>query len=519
MSIGRATPQEHEASTAGPLSVSTQPAGSRIGRLTPLSSVARAGVRLGELIGRRGFVLGCVCYLGLAALVLAVPAYWPAVGNGVVTDQDGTVTFVDSKSLAWHDGLRIGWQQGAFSGPVAAVSADDSAAMPSLADPSVEAILYVSPDGSSEIWVASHPADLATRLSVLLPAVGLCLGAGGLWLLRLRRSSRYALAASTLLSSPIFLSWCPGPVSALAILPAAFGLGFARYGYRSLVWPDTGSKTTEPWPWTAGSLVAIVAAILAGTWYRSLTIGLVWAVGVAGVLTWLALLHSRIAVAGADPETRPWRSRLRAVTLDMVPFARPVAERSARTEREKLASDLHAEVLPAIASTAADLERRGATAEAETLRSLAGSVRDLVSARRLPVLEDRGLVEAAEWLAESIEDRTPLRVEIEVHGDAPRRPRTVERAAYRVLQLALDNVIRHAEASTVRVSIGGDAHSLELSIADDGRGIGDRKSTTSSPKGHLGLSDMFAETESIGGRLELGPNSPEGTLVVMRWPG
>ena len=62
-----------------------------------------------------------------------------------------------------------------------------------------------------------------------------------------------------------------------------------------------------------------------------------------------------------------------------------------------------------------------------------------------------------EWLAERVEDRSDVRVEIVVDGGdgvrspgvaRPVRPRGTERAAFRVAQLALDNVVRHAPAST-----------------------------------------------------------------------
>jgi signal transduction histidine kinase len=204
----------------------------------------------------------------------------------------------------------------------------------------------------------------------------------------------------------------------------------------------------------------------------------------------------------------------------MLPFSDRVRRRGAQAERDRLASDLHAEVLPAIASTVAALEQRGATEEAERLRRLAGSVRDLVSDRRLPLLEDGGLVAAAEWLAESIQERAPLTIDIDLRGDTgTRQPSVVERAVYRVLQLALDNVIRHAEADNAFVSIAGDARSLELVVADDGRGIGAETVARAMSAGRLGLADMRAEAESVGATLEVGPRAPSGTIVRMSWRG
>jgi signal transduction histidine kinase len=210
----------------------------------------------------------------------------------------------------------------------------------------------------------------------------------------------------------------------------------------------------------------------------------------------------------------------RTVAFEMLPFSDRVRRRGAEAERDRLASDLHAEVLPAIASTAAELEQRGATHEAERLRSLAASVRDLVSARRLPMLEDRGLLAAAEWLAESLQERASLTIEIDLRGyTGARQPQRVERAAYRVLQLALDNVIRHSQAANASVAIAGDSRSLELVVADDGRGIDRSDAARAMSAGRLGLADMRNEAESVGASLEIAPRSPRGTVVSMRWHG
>jgi signal transduction histidine kinase len=123
-------------------------------------------------------------------------------------------------------------------------------------------------------------------------------------------------------------------------------------------------------------------------------------------------------------------------------------------------------------------------------------------------------------LAESIQARAPLTIEIDLGGDTgTRQPGRVERAAYRVLQLALDNVIRHAEADNAFVAIAGDARSLELTVADNGRGIDTDTAARAMNAGRLGLADMRAEAESVGAKLEVGPRVPCGTLVKMMWPG
>ena len=98
-----------------------------------------------------------------------------------------------------------------------------------------------------------------------------------------------------------------------------------------------------------------------------------------------------------------------------------------------------------------------------TSASAVDEVEALLLARRSIVLEEMGLLAGLEWLAERTEDRSDVRVEILVDGGpafpspgaAPpaRPPRDVERAAFRVTQLALDNVVRHAPGASVSVRL------------------------------------------------------------------
>jgi signal transduction histidine kinase len=129
-------------------------------------------------------------------------------------------------------------------------------------------------------------------------------------------------------------------------------------------------------------------------------------------------------------------------------------------------------------------------------------------------------VAAAEWLAESLQDRTTITIEIDLAGsDGMRQPGAVERAAYRVLQLALDNVIRHSGAATAFVHIQSRAHSLTLSVADEGEGVAHDSLVRAASAGHLGIADMRAEADSVGASLTIERRSPQGTTVTLKWHG
>ena len=156
---------------------------------------------------------------------------------------------------------------------------------------------------------------------------------------------------------------------------------------------------------------------------------------------------------------------------EVVPGREAGRAEAAEDERGRLAADLHAEVLPSLRRALVEAEAGGTVERlAADLRAAVDEVESLLVSRRSIVLEELGLLAAVEWLAERVEDRSAVRVEIEVgaaDADGGRPPREVERAAFRVAQLALDNVVRHAPGATATVAVAASAAGVRLRI--DGR--------------------------------------------------
>ena len=468
------------------LRTESEPAGLSVSRL---ASAAVRRLRTGLL------PLACAVFVASAALsLLVLPG--DAVGTGVTSNSLGVVTNVDPNSVAWAEGVRPGWLVGESATNIG---------------------IYTH--GEDQRLVATGvPASGPVSLPSLIPALILLIGAGLAAAAGQRRASSTLAVAAAVVAAGVWATRSYPTGDAFAVLP----IGFAA----ALSWQMADGVGIRP---ISRPLPALNAVALAGLVVASgaafagagLAFGLVAGVAAASIVlvacAWPGVVRWRAAAAVAAGATSPLVVA-RAVAVDMLPFSDRVRRHGAIAERNRLASDLHAEVLPAIASTAAALERRGANDEAEELRGLAASVRDLVSDRRLPVLEDSGLVAAAEWLAESLQTRAGLTIEIELDGyDGTRQPQTVERAAYRILQLALENVIRHAQAVNATVSIAGGGQSLALTVADDGKGI-DRKSAVRAMNvGRLGLADMRTEADSIRASLEIAPRSPKGTTVSLRW--
>ena len=207
---------------------------------------------------------------------------------------------------------------------------------------------------------------------------------------------------------------------------------------------------------------------------------------------------------------------------ELVPGREAARAAAAEAERGRIAADLHADVLPALRQALAEAEAGGTVERlAADLRSAVDEVESLLTTRRSIVLEELGLVPALEWLAERVEERSPVRVEIEVDEAGPsdgRPPREVERAAFRIAQLALDNVVRHAPGATVRVAVAAGSTGVRLRVVDDASSP-PIDETGALRRGRRGIADMRAEARACGAAVEVGRGRDDlGTLIGLRWP-
>ena len=94
-----------------------------------------------------------------------------------------------------------------------------------------------------------------------------------------------------------------------------------------------------------------------------------------------------------------------------------------------------------------------------------------------------------------------MRIELQLPSAIEGVDTEVETCAYRILQEALTNVVRHAGASTVRVALFIDDGKLRLTVSDNGRGAADPFSRA----GHYGVRGMRERAEALGGDLVIGP--------------
>lgn len=198
-------------------------------------------------------------------------------------------------------------------------------------------------------------------------------------------------------------------------------------------------------------------------------------------------------------------------------------------ERSRIASDLHDGLGQDLTSMLLHLRMLQHAESLEAVRGHAATLRELVAGAievmrrvvretRPPVLDDLGLVAAVEKRLVDVQAATGIATSITSHGIQQRRlPHAVETALYRIIQEALTNAIRHAEADHVTVVIDATATEVRAEIRDDGDGfdLGKSLSQESRP---FGLLDMKERVVPLGGRVDIETAPGRGSAVVVRIP-
>jgi signal transduction histidine kinase len=126
-------------------------------------------------------------------------------------------------------------------------------------------------------------------------------------------------------------------------------------------------------------------------------------------------------------------------------------------------------------------------------------------------LGDKGLVGALQQRLETVEERAGIDVDLFVEGQTDLPP-PVEETLYRIVQEALNNSLKHAAASKVRVSIQTTDHLLEIRVVDNGVGF---DPTCLSPTAGMGMASMRERAAELGATLDISSVPGDGTRVSL----
>jgi signal transduction histidine kinase len=144
-----------------------------------------------------------------------------------------------------------------------------------------------------------------------------------------------------------------------------------------------------------------------------------------------------------------------------------------------------------------------------TAREALAEMRLLIYELRPPVLEEEGLIAALQARLAAVEERAGVKTEFTVEGEG-QLPPEIEEGLYRIGQEALNNVMKHAQASNIRLCLRQAEASVTLEIADDGIGF---DPSTAGKQGGLGLQAMEERAAELGGELSLRSRPQEGTQI------
>jgi signal transduction histidine kinase len=195
-------------------------------------------------------------------------------------------------------------------------------------------------------------------------------------------------------------------------------------------------------------------------------------------------------------------------------------------ERSRIARELHDETGSALTAVLLGLTsideattlpeaRQASTALRKTARSTLENVGRMAFELRPSALDEFGLYPALKDLGGGLEEQGGPQVTLK--ADLPtgeRLPAKVETALFRITQEALTNVVKHAEAKTVQITLARRERSVVLTFEDDGRGF----SRAQVPSGRLGLVGMRERIASVNGALEIESKRGAGTRLTVEIP-
>jgi signal transduction histidine kinase len=201
-------------------------------------------------------------------------------------------------------------------------------------------------------------------------------------------------------------------------------------------------------------------------------------------------------------------------------------EKAAFDERQHLARELHDSVSQALYSIVLGshaarrqletnpTQAKGALEYVENLAEAGlAEMRALIFELRPEVLEKEGLAAALRKQVEALEVRHKIKADFSC-GTEPSLPFASKQTLYRVAQEAMHNIVKHAKATYVNVSLQQSDHCTRLVISDNGVGF----DTTREFTGHLGLKSMRERTLGLGGSFEVTSAPGEGTTLKIEVP-
>ncbi len=200
-------------------------------------------------------------------------------------------------------------------------------------------------------------------------------------------------------------------------------------------------------------------------------------------------------------------------------------------ERKRLASDLHDGIIQSLIAIwyrmqritpAADESPQHWFDEIQDLTNVLGEqiqdIRRILYDLRPIILDNYGLIPAVESYLNNLQEQTQLQVSLVVNGNNQRLSSRIEITLFRILQEALTNVTKHAEATKVKVDLSIQEEEVALTVEDNGTGLDRNTLSPPTPQNHLGLASIQERALLLGGTCSIDSSKGEGTRILVKIP-
>ena len=196
------------------------------------------------------------------------------------------------------------------------------------------------------------------------------------------------------------------------------------------------------------------------------------------------------------------------------------------SERQRIGRELHDETGQALTAIGLGLRATGSMLR-ENVDKAAGNLNQLerlvahslnellrlISDLRPSHLDDLGLASALRWYAGEVETRVPLNINVKIEGEDKDLPAPVKTGLFRIAQEALTNVVKHANADNVEVSLIFETDGVQLDVIDDGCGFNPQMLSMDLARPSWGLAGMEERAALFNGRFQLESGEGEGTRI------
>ena len=134
------------------------------------------------------------------------------------------------------------------------------------------------------------------------------------------------------------------------------------------------------------------------------------------------------------------------------------------------------------------------------------------------MLDETGLLEAIRWYKKGLEQRSDLKIDLDIPDNFGRLPNDVEVTIFRILQERLTNIHRHSGAKTATIQLAHNASVVSLTIGDDGAGIAtETLAAIRTQRSGVGMTGMRERARHLGGNLDI-KSGDGGTKISVILP-